>query len=427
MTSTNYFRGNIVMNKIARVFFIAALFVLSARFLEGEESPTTSVSAYTARFDEICKTVENNFFDQKTARDVLSKEKPKYRARLDSLASKQEFGRLINDMLSKLHASHTAYYTPNDWEYYQLAEIFHFLPEVKKLFKGSEITYPSIGILTKTIDGKVFITSVLTGSPANKAGLQAGYEIIEVDGKPYSPIQSFRDCVGRDVVMIARRTDKGDPIPFTVRPVMVNPQKEFLEAERQSVTVFQKYGKKIGYIHIWSYAGEEYQQAFTDALAVEPLKTADALILDVRYGWGGANPEYLNVFNNKTPIISGIDRFGKVSVYDSQWRKPVLLLVNNSVRSGKEVLAYGFKKYKLGTVMGENTAGAVLGGKLFVLSDGSVLLLAAMNSLIDGVQLEGVGVKPDILVPMDIRYSQGRDIQLMKGIDYLGSNAGDKK
>jgi C-terminal processing protease CtpA/Prc len=43
-----------------------------------------------------------------------------------------------------------------------------------------------------------------------------------------------------------------------------------------------------------------------------------------------------------------------------KWRKPVAMLVNAGTRSGKEVLAYGFKKHKLGEVIGTRTEGAVL-------------------------------------------------------------------
>jgi carboxyl-terminal processing protease len=45
---------------------------------------------------------------------------------------------------------------------------------------------------------------------------------------------------------------------------------------------------------------------------------------------------------------------------DVKWRKPVAMLVNGGTRSGKEVLAYGFKKYHLGEVIGTHTEGAVL-------------------------------------------------------------------
>ena len=96
-----------------------------------------------------------------------------------------------------------------------------------------------------------------------------------------------------------------------------------------------------------------------------------------------------------------------------------MFLVNAASRSGKEILAFGAQKYQLATVIGERTAGAALGATLFPLSNGDLLYLAGRSSVIDGVNLEGVGVTPDIEVPMDIRYCAGKDVQLERAIDYL--------
>ena len=110
-----------------------------------------------------------------------------------------------------------------------------------------------------------------------------------------------------------------------------------------------------------------------------------------------------------------------------QWRKPTVSLVNKTSRSGKEILVFGAKKYKLATIIGERTAGAVLGARLFPLSNGDFLYLAGKSCLIDGVDLEGIGVAPDIEVPMDIRYCQGKDTQLERAINYFLETLSDKQ
>jgi carboxyl-terminal processing protease len=95
------------------------------------------------------------------------------------------------------------------------------------------------------------------------------------------------------------------------------------------------------------------------------------------------------------------------------------MLVNGGTRSGKEILAYGFKKYGLGEVIGTQTTGAVLAGRAFLLSDGSLLLLAVADVRVDGQRLEGVGVTPTIEVPFAVEYAQGKDPQLERAIDLL--------
>jgi carboxyl-terminal processing protease len=99
------------------------------------------------------------------------------------------------------------------------------------------------------------------------------------------------------------------------------------------------------------------------------------------------------------------------------------MLVNGGTRSGKEVLAYGFKKNGFGQVVGERTAGALLAGTAFLLSDGSLLILAVEDAAVDGERIEGVGVAPTIEVPFDVRYAAGKDPQLDRAVSILASGA----
>lgn len=71
------------------------------------------------------------------------------------------------------------------------------------------------------------------------------------------------------------------------------------------------------------------------------LKDEDALIWDLRDGWGGAQPEYLDLFNARAPTMQVTDRSDTSEFVNVKWRRPVAMLINGSTRKGKEVLAYG--------------------------------------------------------------------------------------
>src|SRR6266581_3289677 len=101
-----------------------------------------------------------------------------------------------------------------------------------------------------------------------------------------------------------------------------------------------------------------------------------------------------------------------------KWRKPVAMLVNGGTRSGKEILAYGFKKYQLGEVIGTRTEGAVLAATAFLIDDG-LLLLAVGDVQVDGERLEGVGVAPTIEVQADPASTGLGDPQLDRAIAVL--------
>ena len=94
----------------------------------------------------------------------------------------------------------------------------------------------------------------------------------------------------------------------------------------------------------------------------------------------------------------------------------MVLLADDGSRSGKELLAHGFRTLGKGPVIGERTAGAVLSGQINALTDGSVLYLAVADVLVDGQRLEGVGVAPDIEVSFDTPYAAGADPQLTRAI-----------
>jgi carboxyl-terminal processing protease len=373
---------------------------------------------YIAIFEEIGDGIEKHFYDAKFVEKQFGDIRKRYAAKVAAVRSQSQFAELVNAMLGELKSSHTHYYTPEDSAYYQLLSIFAVNPNIKPLLHGMPPLYPSIGVEVERRDNKYFVLSVFEGGPAAKAGIVKGDEIVSIDGEPFTPVESLRNRFGKVVTLLVRRQADAPPLPMKVTPTMADPQKEYLAAERASVQILNVGTKKIGYIHILSYANEEYHRVFIESL-MGSLKDADALIWDLRDGWGGADPKYLNVFNKTVPVLSSTSRDGKENTYDPQWRKPVVMLVNGRVRSGKEVLAYAFKKHGIGKVIGEQTAGAVLAGTPFALSDGSILYLAVNKVRVDGDIMEGNGVKPDIAVPMDIRYSEGKDSQLQKAIDFF--------
>ena len=375
-----------------------------------------SETYFPGLYNEICNIIENNFYDKAFTEEKFPHIKENFEVKVKECNSKAEFNIIVRDMLKELNASHTSYYTLYDIEYYHLASIFKQVEGIKELFENEEILYPSAGIFTKEIDGKIFILSVMNGGAGEKSGLLKGDEIISVDGKNFAPMRSFLNK--KEVIMKIKREEKGEILEVKLEPELISPAEELLRAERESAEIIEAEGKKIGYVHIWSFAGIEYYEELLDILQGD-LQEAESLIFDLRDGWGGASPQYLNVFNKNVPVLNMIDREGNITEFDPQWKKPVVMLTNERVRSGKEILAWGFKKYNIGKVMGEKTAGATLGGRLFPLSDRSLLFLAIIDSRIGGEDLEGVGVKPDIKIPFDVRYCRGMDVQIKKARDYL--------
>lgn len=389
--------------------------------LAGGATSTAARDAGDARvFDEAARLVEEHFYDPglrgKDWQAVAAHHRPRYLAAIGA----GERSAAINAMLAELDASHTMHVAAEDPRYYQLVDIFRFglrksIPE--HLPYG--VAYDGIGIFTREIEGKTFVSGVLAGLPAAKAGLVVGDEIVAADGEPLQPVVSFRGKVGFAVKLSVRRARGGPVADVEVRPERIEPGKAFRTAMRESARLIEAGGKRIGYIRVWSYAGEDYQGILMEELANGKLKDADALVWDLRDGWGGAQARYLDLFNGRGPDMTFTERSGETAYASFKWKRPVAMLVNEGTRSGKEVLAYGFKKYGYGEVVGTRTAGALLAGRGFLLSDGSFLMVAVNDVAVDGERLEGRGVTPTVEVPFDIPYAEGRDPQLDKAVAVL--------
>lgn len=373
-----------------------------------------------AVFQELWETVRDNFFDPKLNGVDWEAARKRYETQARGAQTADEFGAVVNRMLSELRTSHTYYYTPQDPEYFQLCGIFwpQLEAKLKPILPNGRPDYAGIGIFTVLRDGKVFVSDVLSASPAAAAGIRRGDEILTVEGGPFHPISSFVGKVEKRVAIQIKRSRSGDPQIQSVIPQLLNPTTMFLDAMKGSVEVVTHREVKVGYVHIWSYAGEIYQDQLEAELDGR-LHDADGLVVDLRNGWGGAAPAYLRPFLVPPLTTVWTMRDGKRHVHDEAWTKPVCLLVNEGTRSGKELLAYYFKKTHRGVVVGTRTAGAVVPGKPFVLKDGSLLFLAVGDGLIDGKRLEGHGVIPDVEVPFALEYSEGKDPQRERAVEII--------
>jgi carboxyl-terminal processing protease len=402
----------------------AALAAWPASAETGSRSDIAPGAAGLAAFDEVWETVRDRFYDPRLHGLDWQAVRARYRPQAAPARSRDETAIVINAMLTELRASHTRYYTRDDPAYYQLADIFSYALRrrgLDRVFPGGEVTYPGIGVFTQADDqGRTFITGVVEGAPAHQAGLLVGDEILSVDGAPFRPVDSFRGKVGGAVPLLIRRTAAEAPTAIGVAPAEIHPNDMFLRGLKASARIIAGGDSaRIGYVHVWSYAGDTYQAALEDLIADGPLKDADALIWDLRDGWGGAQPEYLDLFNPRSPTMQVTDRNGKTGNVDVKWRKPVAALINGGTRSGKEVLAYGFKEYRLGELVGVRTEGAVLAATAFLIGDEGLLLLAVEDVLVDGQRLERVGVAPTIEVPFDPRFAAGADPQLERAVQIL--------
>lgn len=408
--------------KFAAGCVAAVLVTASAAFAN------TAPRANDPVFDRSVALVERHFYDPEglaAFRDAVA-------LTLASLPDLAEADPVVRDdairfVLDSLDSSHVGHFTPDQLDYYELVEVFRFglRDDIRRLFppRGA-VTYAGIGIASKPIDGRVFITDIYDGGPADGAGLMVGDEILGVDGAPFTEIGSFQDKAGETAAVSVRRADDGAPIDILVPVEALSPGDSLVSAIENSVELVEHNGEMIGYLRLWAYTDRRVRGVIDDALA-GPLADADALVLDLRSRWGGAPPDAADSFVGGAPDMTMVGRDGETSIVHARWRKPIVAIIDEGTRSGMEILAYALRDNDV-TLLGTRTAADVVAGHAYLLPDDSLLEIAVADVFVDGARLEGVGVEPDIFVPFDIPYAAGADPQLAAALDQVTRELGSK-
>jgi carboxyl-terminal processing protease len=342
--------------------------------------------------NKVDKLVRTKFFDK----SLMEKEWPKAlkanEANILSSRNIAELSERLNVPIHALHSSHCQFATAND-------EIFYFLHDLfasftKKGVKNIDLT----GAITGGVNcSKNQVRYVLEGSPAWVAGIVEGDIVKSVDGKPYVGQSNFWNKSGSMVRIGLLR--EGKPLTVQLKPLRKDCYQAYVDAIEKSVKVTKLPNKSIGYVRFWC-GGTEAHDKFEEVLGSEKIQSTSGLIVDLRDGYGGNYFTDLDYFYRPAaayPALQSSIRSG--SHYESlTYDKPLVFLINGGSRSGKELLAYSLKKTGRAKLVGENTAGAVLAGQLFSLDDRCALYLAVASGKVDGVNLEGKGVSPDIEV-----------------------------
>jgi carboxyl-terminal processing protease len=296
----------------------------------------------------------------------------------------------VNSLLARLNASHTAVYSQSDLDYWGLNSLFHFdgLDAYTLPFPGVWATLESSA---QAGAPRWFATHVLNGSAAESAGIQQGDELMRLNGGAFTPT-GFVPGMNRVQVSSDGVTSRDITLEVPVQSVM----RAFVDASAASSRVLDlpSLGKRIAYYRIWA-ARDQIQRDFQQAVETFAESDIDALIVDLRGGFGGTSEDYLSAV-----------RFMRV-----QNPLPVYFIIDDSVRSGKELLAALVRRDRLGTLVGSTTAGYYLSGRMNRLLDNRYFLYVAVGTFpTPGTgDIEGIGVAPDIEVAPCRQHCNGSD------------------
>lgn len=284
--------------------------------------------------------------------------------------------------------------------------VYYDEEELKEVLDGGEGIYYGIGayISTDKETQAPIIAGVMSGTPAEEAGLQADDIIAKIDG-----VDSLSMTSSEVVKLI-----KGPEHTKVVITVVREGEKDYLdiEVERRKIespTVeYEMKEDNIGYIQITEFDDVTTDQ-FTEAMAVLKGQGMKGLILDLRSNGGGNLSTCIAIASQLLPeglIVYTEDKYGNRNEYTCDGKReidiPMVVLVNGYSASASEILTGAIKDYKKGTIMGSTTFGKGIVQTIIPLRDGTAVKITTSSYFTpSGNNIHGVGIEPDIEVVFD--------------------------
>ena len=225
-------------------------------------------------------------------------------------------------------------------------------------------TYGGIGaiIYKPEKDGNVIINEPYAGSPAVKAGLTCGDEIMMIDGVPVQGLET-KECSDR------MKGKPGTTVRFKVKKLRSGAVED-VDVVRErihlpDVDYFGMLDDTTGYIS---------QNGFTEKVSNEVRNAVNALkeqgmkrlVLDLRGNGGGLLSEAVNIVSLFVPkgsvVVTSRDNRGQEHAYKTTFdpvdtEMPIIVLVDSGTASSSEIVSGALQDYDRATIMGRRTYG----------------------------------------------------------------------
>ncbi len=318
----------------------------------------------------------------------------------------------IQGMLDALGDEHSSYIDPESLELFQ-AQI-----------TGTQ--YEGIGAYVDTTREYLTIIAPMMGSPAEKAGLRAGDQIIAIDGE---------DMTGIDGELVRQKVlgPAGSTVRLTIkRPGVDQPfDVEIVRASIKSTNVIGRMEKNnIAYIRLLAFGDESTTRDFRDMLKKLLAENPDGIILDLRNNGGGllnSAIEIASEFIKDGVIAYEVYGDGRKETFKASGKGlatdiPLVVLINEGSASASEIVAGAIQDLGRGKLVGVATYGK---GSVQVWTDlvnnqGAVRITVARWLTPSGNTIQGTGLVPDVEVTMsEDDYAAGKDPQLDIAIELL--------
>jgi carboxyl-terminal processing protease len=354
---------------------------------------TTRETANLRVFDAAWSLVNRKFYDPKFRGVDWPAAALTYGPKALAAADEEKLYGVLNAMLAELKESHN----------------YATLP--KQAAEEKELPRARVGFSLARAENRWVVTSVQAGGPAEAAGVRPGWVFVARNGQPLGAEAKFKLQEGE-----------------TVNDEFLDPQDQLHSLKMTARLLAPPEPREARELAggVWYLRFDKFDRASRRWLSdqLKAHRAAPAVIVDLRQNLGG-DSRSLGVtvgefFPHRVDWGRFIGRNGRPHEEDSrQWGSAgyagrVAVLVGAGTASSAEILAHALQFHRRAVLVGRPTAGAVVGSLFFRLPDGGKLQLGVQDYRgLDGERLEGVGVKPDLVVALklaDLRVSADPDL-----------------
>jgi carboxyl-terminal processing protease len=285
---------------------------------------------------------------------------------VDSLGETNLYEKATEGMLEQLKDPYSVLLTGDDY---------------KMLTEQTSGNYAGLGIQIDVRDGWITVVAPLPETPAERAGVQTGDQIIEVDGKSTEgwkndeAVKALRGVAGSKVTITVRRSGIPEPLKYPLTRAQIH---------IRSVPAGTMFDGGVGYISLNPVSETSAGELRQEIVAMK-RKGMKSLILDLRFNPGGLLDQGVAVsdlfLDSKQEIVStrGRARGSTKQFFDDArqtWPDlPIVVLVNEGSASAAEIIAGALQDHDRAVLVGTPTFGKGLVQTLFPLGEGVALKL----------------------------------------------------
>ncbi len=246
--------------------------------------------------------------------------------------------------------------------------------QLNDVYAQIEGNFVGLGVELKAKDGGLTIVRVISGSPAEEAGVRAGDRILAVDGQATAKLST-------DQAANLLQGPEGSSVRLSLAAVGQSPRQVSVRRRVVEVPSIDQVGiidpqYGVGYFKLTCF--EKTTARDLDAalwkLHREGMKS---LVVDVRGNPGGllvSAVEVVDRFVDRGVIVSTRGRIAQedytYSAHEqSKWRMPLVVLIDQDSASAAEIFAGAIRDHRRGTIVGVRSFGKGSVQGIFPLDD----------------------------------------------------------